>query len=602
MARRQIDLSEAGDELRIAFPYEPRLVDVVRGLPRRRFDGLTKQWVSPVDDVKEVVELLLDHGFALTAAVVALYKKSGGTALPGGEGEDGGGGGAGGTADAAGLARSADDRPTLFDRIVAKAAAPKVGAPAAASGPAASLTVSELNARVRRALARAFPETLWIVGELAGYDKNRHRSHVHFELVEKAPESEGGAIRSTVTAVLFERTRREVERILAQSEAPFELKDGIEVRLQVRVDLYEARGSYQLVVEAIDPVHTLGKLAQNRAAVLAELDKRGLREKNRGLPWPDVPLRVGLITSVGSDAYNDFVNELARSGFAFELTVADARMQGAGLERGLVRAIERFGARAGEFDVLAIVRGGGARTDLLWFDNLAVALAVANCPIKVVSGIGHQRDVSVVDLIAHPEKTPTAAAAAIVAQVEAFATRLEEGFARLADRVARALDDEGARLAAAGEELERATRGALRLERTRLAAALRGLVPTARARLREGRRALLDARVRLLSFARAKARLDRAALGTLASRFDADRLRVFFERRTARLADLDRLANSLHPKSVLRRGFALVQDEQGRTLRVSKSVRPGSRVVATLAQGRLHARVERSEDTPPVSQ
>jgi exodeoxyribonuclease VII large subunit len=126
-------------------------------------------------------------------------------------------------------------------------------------------------------------------------------------------------------------------------------------------------------------------------------------------------------------------------------------------------------------------------------------------------------------------------------------------------------------------------------------------VPTARARLREGRRALADARVRLLSFARAKARLDRAALGTLASRFDADRLRVFFERRGARLADLDRLATSLHPKSVLRRGFALVQDEQGRTLRVSTSVRPGSRVVATLAQGRLHARVERSEDAPPVS-
>jgi exodeoxyribonuclease VII large subunit len=374
MARRQIDVSEGGDELRIAFPYEPRLVDVVRSLARRRFDGLTKQWVSPADDVKEVVELLLDHGFALTAAVVALYKKSGGTALPGESGGDGETGG-GGTPDAAG---GAADRPTLFDRIVAKPAEPKAGATVAASGPAASLTVSELNARVRRALARAFPETLWIVGELAGYDKNRHRSHVHFELVEKASEAEGGAIRSTVTAVLFERTRREVERILAQSEAPFELKDGIEVRLQVRVDLYEARGSYQLVVEAIDPVHTLGKLAQNRAAVLAELDKRGLREKNRGLPWPDVPLRVGLITSVGSDAYNDFVNELARSGFAFVLTVADARMQGAGLERGLVRAIERFGARAGEFDVLAIVRGGGARTDLLWFDNLAVALAVAN--------------------------------------------------------------------------------------------------------------------------------------------------------------------------------------------------------------------------------
>jgi exodeoxyribonuclease VII large subunit len=590
MPGRQIDVNEGGDELRVTFPYDARLVAVVRALPRRRFDGLTKVWLCPAEDAREVIELLVDHGFALTAAARALYRKQGGTALPEANGGDAG--------------ASVADRPTLFDRIVAKskgdAAAP--AADAASSGAAASLTVSELNARVQRALLRAFPETLWIVGEIAGYDRNKHRPHVHFELVEKAGEAEGGAVKSTVGAVLFERTRRDLERTLAQSEAPFELKDGIEVRLQVRVDLYVPRGSYQLVVEAIDPVHTLGKLAQNRAAVLAELDRRGLREKNRSLPWPEVPLRVGLITSAGSDAYNDFVNELARSGFAFALTVADARMQGAGLEKGLVRAVERFGARAAEFDVLAIVRGGGARTDLLWFDNLAVALAVAQCPIKVVSGIGHQRDVSVVDLIAHPEKTPTAAAAAVVARVQEFETRLEDGFAQLADRVARALDDESDRLGEAGGELERATRAALRLERTRLAAATRGLVPATRARLREGRRALADARVRLLSFARAKARLERAALGGLARRFDPARLRVVFERRDARLADLDRLAHSLHPRAVLRRGFALVQDERGRTLRTAADAPAGSRVVATLAHGRLHVRVDRTEDeTPPRS-
>src|SRR5262249_52141923 len=156
MPRRQIDLNEAGDELRIAFPYEPRLVEVVRGLPRRRFDNLSKQWISPAEDVKEVVELLLDHGFAPTAKVVALYKERGGTAL---------------TSDATatdGAAESVADRPTLFDRIVAKAAGP------AGAGPGASLTVSELNARVHRALVRAFPETLWIVGEIAGFDRNQH--------------------------------------------------------------------------------------------------------------------------------------------------------------------------------------------------------------------------------------------------------------------------------------------------------------------------------------------------------------------------------------------------------------------------------------------
>lgn len=604
MAARQVDVSEDGAELVISFPYDPRLVELARTLPGRRFDGLTKRWRCPAENARSVVEQLVDQGFAITAAARALYRKQGGTGLREEDGANGGGAKDSG-------ASAVGEEESLFAKIVAKSKE-RDGAggstpPTSPPNAAASLTVSELNARVKRALLRAFPETIWIVGEIAGYDRNRHRAHVHFELVEKAAEtpgsagstrSEQGAIKASVSAVLFERTRREVEKALAKADAPFELKDGIEVRLQVRVDLYETRGAYQLVVEAIDPIHTLGKLAQNRAAVLAELEKLGLREKNRLLPWPEVPLRVGLITSSGSDAYNDFVNELGRSGYAFELTVVDARMQGERLEAALVGAIEFFSARAAGFDVVAIVRGGGARTDLLWFDNLKVALAVARCPIKVVSGIGHQRDVSVVDLIAHPEKTPTAAAAVIVARVQEFATRLEESIRQLADRVARALEEEGERLVACGDDLQRAARAATRVERTRLISALRRLAPATRGRLREGRASLSDARVRLLSFARARTRLAQAALVALKSRLEPERFAAWFRRRGASLAELDRLAQSLHPRAVLRRGFALVRDEQGRTVRDAKRVKPGAPIQATLARGRLVARVERSEDEP----
>jgi exodeoxyribonuclease VII large subunit len=609
MAARQVDVSEDGAELVISFPYDRRLVDVARSLPGRRFDGLTKRWRCPAESAREVVDLLVVEGFAITAAARALYKKQGGTGLADESTSNG---------DAGGGSSALGEEGSLFAKILAKAkerdgggassGAASTGADATAASPAtsasASLTVSELNSRVKRALLRAFPETIWIVGEIAGFDRNKHRAHVHFELVEKAAEtpgsagSERGAIKASVSAVLFERTRREVERTLAKADAPFELKDGIEVRLEVRVDLYETRGSFQLVVESIDPVHTLGKLAQNRAAVLAELDKLGLREKNRSLPWPEVPLRVGLITSRGSDAYNDFVNELGRSGFAFELTVVDARMQGERLEAGLVGAIEWFGARSREFDLLAIVRGGGARTDLLWFDNLKVALAVARCPIKVVSGIGHQRDVSVVDLIAHPEKTPTAAAAVIVARVQEFVDGLEESFKRLTDRVVRALEEEDERLVACGDDLQRVARAATRVERTRLLSALHRLAPATRGRLREGQASLGDARVRLLSFARARTRLAQAALVALKGRLEPERFAAWFKRRGTSLAELDRLAQSLHPKAVLRRGFSVVRDETGRTLRDAKSVKPGAPIEATLARGRLVARVEKSEEEP----
>jgi exodeoxyribonuclease VII large subunit len=590
LAGRAIDLSEQGDELIVRFGYHPTLVDVVRGISRRRFDRVAKYWVCPSEVVVEVVETLVAHGFVVSAKVRALYGERGGKAL----GAEEGGGGVPEGVDGGGA--------SLFtDRARPAAASPMASGSVAAP---ASLTVSELNARVRRALARAFPELLWIVGEIAGFDRNRHRAHVHFQLLEKEAEVAGaaelgtngrGAIRASVDAVLFERTRRALEKKLAEGDAPFELKDGLEVRLQVRVDLYEPKGAYQLVVEDVDPIHTLGKIAQNRAAVLAELDKRGLREKNSSLPWPEVPLRVGLITSVGSDAYNDFVNELARSGFAFEITVADARMQGQGLERGLVAAIDWFNARAAEFDALAIVRGGGAKGDLMWFDNLKVALAVATSPIKVVSGIGHQRDVSVIDLIAHGEKTPTAAAAAIVARVQAFEERLSDAFARLASAVGARVADERGELTRRARELELATRSLARMERTRLRGLLGRLGPATRERLRAARRAVIDARARLMALGRAQARLQARALAALRTRLDPAMLAVHLERSAAKLASLEQLAQSLHPKRTLQRGFAIVRDAEGRTLRDATKIGRGGEITASLARGRLRARVESSE-------
>jgi exodeoxyribonuclease VII large subunit len=623
MPSRMIELSATGDELVVRFAYNATLVDVVRGISRRRFDRAAKYWACPLEIVVEVVDALVDHGFALAADVRARYVEKGGKGLLSGEEGsslfDAGAFAAPATVDGAnglGAERGVDGAGAAL--LVDRARAPGASGPAPTAGPV-SLTVSELNARVHRTLARAFPELLWVVGEITGFDRNRHRAHVHFQLMEKEPEgvgadvrplpqaemrrssASGGGIKASVDAVLFARTRAAIEKKLAASDSPFELKDGIEVRLGVRVELYEPKGAFQLVVEEIDPVHTLGKLAQNRAAVLAELEKRGLREKNATLPWPDVPLRVGLITSLGSDAYNDFLNELGRSGYAFEITVADTRMQGQGLERGVVAAIRSFRERAGSFDAIAIVRGGGAKTDLMWFDNLQVALAVATCPIKVISGIGHQRDVSVIDLIAHPEKTPTAAAAALVARVQAFEQRLIDAVREVADLVQARLELERGRVSRAGHGLVASARSIGREQRERLRGALARLRPATRERLRGARRLVDEARLRLASLGRAQARLQRSALARLRQRLDPRALARHLDRSGAKLAALDQLAQSLHPKSVLKRGFAIVRDAAGRTLRDAASIARGSEIVASLARGRLRARVEGTDAEPERS-
>ncbi|MSR46741.1 MAG: exodeoxyribonuclease VII large subunit [Planctomycetes bacterium] len=575
---RSIELGATGDgvgdgKVVIRFPYHPTLVNVVRGLSRRNFDSLNKCWCAPVEVLVEVIDTLLPHDFAIGATAREAYAARGGTRE---------------------IGAAIAEPPEPAAPMSAGCSVARV-APIVTSAPPDSWTVSALNARVQQVLRNAFPERLWIVGEIAGFERNRHRPHVWFELIEKEEESAGGGVRATVSAVLFAAARREIERKLAAADVPFELTDGLEVRVAVRVELYAPRGAFQLVVEEVDPVHTLGKLAQDRAKVLAELDRRGLRGRNAALPWPLVPLRVGLITSAGSDAYNDFVNELHRSGYAFAITVADTRVQGAGLEGGLTAALRWFTARAGDFDAVAIVRGGGAKTDLMGFDHLQVALAVATCPLKVIAGIGHQRDVSVVDLISHSEKTPTAAAAAIVLRVAEYEQRLVDGGARLREATLRRLPAEREWLRRMASELATGAAAAGRDAHERLAAARARLAPALQAGLRGERGRLDEARVRLDQLTRGQTRLRAQLLEQLVQRFAPGRFAAALMRRAARLRDLDLRAAALHPRATLRRGFAIVRDAAGRTVRDAAQLPAGARLAATFCHGRVEATVVRSE-------
>src|SRR5262249_3678400 len=149
------------------------------------------------------------------------------------------------------------------------------------------------------------------------------------------------------------------------------------------------------------------------------LTERGLVGRNTSLPFPDLPLRVGLVTSLGSDAFNDVLRTLQESGFAFDVTAHGARVQGRLTEPSVLNALDWVRKRAESFDVVLICRGGGSRTDLSWFDSEQLGAAVATFPVPVVVGIGHEQDLSVLDFVGFRRKTPTAAAAYLVERVQA---------------------------------------------------------------------------------------------------------------------------------------------------------------------------------------
>ena len=427
-----------------------------------------------------------------------------------------------------------------------------------------------------------------MVGEAQRVRPSRS-GHVYFELVEKG---RGDQIVGKLDAVIWRNDHQRIQRELASADQ--NLADGQTVRCRVQVDFWPPGGRLQLVVREIDPVFTLGLLEKRRRETLAALEQGGLLERNRALALPDIPLRLGLITSAESAAYHDFLSTLTESGYGFHVTFVHAAMQGAAAEREVEDALALLGRLASRLDVVVLTRGGGSRTDLAAFDSRRIAEAVARAPLPVFTGLGHEIDQSIADLVSHTAfKTPTKVAEDLVSRVE----------------------DADLAVLAAGERLrrlavERLRRAVERLERyDRLAAVAARRVDAEHRRLdalaaalgRAGRRGLDTARARRLA---AHARLATAAPRAVGrARREPERLaRRIAAAAAAHLREaravLDgraRLCAELHPRRTLARGYSITRDIQDRIVRDPARIAPGDELRTEFAGGILRSRALTTE-------
>jgi exodeoxyribonuclease VII large subunit len=544
-----------GTQLEIRFPFDRALVDRIKSLPRRRWNASGRFWSVPVGSVVELVEALAPEGFLFDSATQELYR-SGGGSLELGE-----------------PAASAAPLPPFAD------APPKGRADSADE-----LTVGALNRAVSELIAGAFPAPIWLVGEISGFNKSAHRRHVGFELVER---DEDGQVQSKVSAILFERTRRELEQALEQAGAPFQLEDEITVRFQVRVDLFAAWGQYRIVVEQIDVNYTLGEAARRREEIVRTLTLEGLHELNSRRPIPAMPLRIGLITSLHSDAYNDLLRSFSESGFAFNICVHGARVQGHSTEPSVLNALDWFEQRAEQFDLLLICRGGGSRTDLVWFDSETLGRRVAQFPLPIIVGIGHEQDRSVLDALTRSCKTPTAAAAYVVAQVTASAEQLERVASDLFSLAQGQVADERRAAIERAQRLVRGARLRLDLDRRQLSQFERQCRTAANVAIRSESTKLERFLSRIPK--ESTRRIDEAALkiSQVVPRFrqlSAQRASLELERLESR----SRRLQLVDPQRVLERGYAILRNAEGAILLNSDQTEVGATVQAELADGRLH--------------
>jgi exodeoxyribonuclease VII large subunit len=451
-----------------------------------------------------------------------------------------------------------------------------------AESPAAggdALSIADLYDEVEGALARVFPRfrQLWVRGEVQSISDQHGRSgHCYLDLID--PETAGERQAPVLRVKCWRSTWGPLRGALRREG--IELQPGMVVVLRGALDFYRPRAEIGFVLAELDITALLGRLAAQRAALLRALAAEGLLERNRSLPVPAVPLRLGLVASPGTEGYSDFLDQVMGSGFAFDVTVVPTQVQGAEAPAAVAGAVSALSAAGPQhLDLLVLVRGGGSKADLATFDSEPVARAIAVSPVPVWTGIGHTGDESVADLVANRSHiTPTECGRELVSQVARW---WEERVATPARFVARA--SAHAVVGAERRSLE---------TRARVAGTARHLVRRQSELLAARAGATARCAPRLTEEARTSLVLRSTRLGPLAVRH--------LERSSDLVSSWRRLLGAYDVERQLERGYTLTMDREGRVVRSVAGLSPGAELTTRFADGTVSSRVDAARPGTPT--
>lgn len=292
-----------------------------------------------------------------------------------------------------------------------------------------ALSLYELNGLVKQSIRNSMSETYWVRAELSDVRSN-YSGHCYLEFIQKDASGNNliAKARGTIWSNIYKMLKPYFEQETGQT-----FTSGIKVLVRVSVEFHELYG-YSLTVLDIDPVYTVGDMEKKRRKILRQLKEEGVIDLNKELEMPLLPQRVAVISSATAAGYGDFCNQLMNNprGYGFHIELFSAIMQGEQVEESIIASLNAIYDRLDEFDVIVIIRGGGATSDLSGFDTYELAANCAQFPLPIITGIGHERDDTVIDLVVHTRvKTPTAAAAFLIACMDKVADRLENLSSRL---------------------------------------------------------------------------------------------------------------------------------------------------------------------------
>ncbi len=406
-----------------------------------------------------------------------------------------------------------------------------------------AMTLLELNGMVRTTLERGMRDEYWVEAELA--EARETRGHCYMELVQK--DSLSNTPVAKASAKCWKQTWMLMQPYFERATGQ-PLRAGMKVLLRVYPNFHEAYG-FSWIVTDIDPTFTVGDLARRRQEIIAALKAQGIFDMNRQLELPMFAQRIAVISSQTAAGYGDFCNQLNDNpyGFRFQTTLFPAVMQGEGVEQSVIAALERIYEEVDNYDCVVIIRGGGATSDMSGFDTLALAENVAQFPLPVITGIGHDRDESVLDMVACIRvKTPTAAAAYLVSHLLKVSDLIDNMNERMVRCATMRIEMQKMRLARLSERL-----------------------PSVFSLVKVKREAHLDA---------------------LNSRLITS-VRQFFDRQAHRLDMLGQRAAALDPKLLLSRGYSITI-HNGKAVRDKDTLKPGDEIETIFEKGTVKSIVK----------
>ena len=404
----------------------------------------------------------------------------------------------------------------------------------------------ELNRLVRATIEDTLCEQYWLEAEIGQISENN--GHCYLEFIQKAEGYNTPVARAKAKCWrnVWGSVRPYFEHTTGQT-----LTLGMKVLVLVHPDFHEAFG-FSWIVDDIDPRFTLGDMARRRQEIIRQLKAEGVFDLNRELPLPLFTQRIAVISSSTAAGYGDFCRQLEENnrGFRFSVTLYESLMQGEGVERSIISALDKINAHIDDYDCVVIIRGGGATSDMSGFDSLLLAENVANFPLPVITGIGHDRDECILDMVSHTRvKTPTAAAAFLIDRLEQVARRIDDAADRITSYVQHRMEIEKMRLSRAAERIP-------------------------------------------ILFSLVKSKQENK-METLNQRI-ASAVQRLIDRRRHTLDILEQRTKSLDPTLLLQRGYSITL-VNGHALRSPSAVKPGDIIVTRLADGMVKSTVNETK-------